>query len=406
MTIAVENTWRELAAAELATAEGPASAESLRRAAKGYEQNGFPEVALTCLRKADTFGINGRAVLPDLLGILRRQRRFPELHAALQGGLAIADREPDLRHELALALSSLGQAPAAEMEWATLIRSGGMTQSHWLDCARFVMNCADGSALVQMMAAIEERAELKGQCLVGYCVARHLIDRDVAATRALLSQIAPPRLSDPEILLDLAILCWRVGEYQKAESAATLAAGFAGAPPACAMVRGSIRSFGGDFSHLRKAPLPRARSADEIILKFAAGAAPETTAWGCLHREASGALGTRVFDLTADAEMVVPEEFETVVSFSVLSAGSSPDPFQILAGVDWQWPHLMLQRRPSGPVLHYFVGSHRAKEWPWEEVTPDAGVHENGPLCAGRRQQSPVWLQALRELSEPDEDKQ
>jgi hypothetical protein len=407
-TPAAENSWAELVQAEIATAEGPASADSFCRVAAAYEAADFPNVALAVLRKADSFGIEkNHAILPALLRGLRKQRQFAELNTALQAGLAINDREAGLRRELALALACLSQIPAAEMEWASLIRTGCMNETDWLSCATFVANCPDAPALVQMMTAISERQELRAHPLAGFCTVKHLIDRDLAAAQRILLEVDPARASagDADILLHLAILAWRLRDYAKAEKAATLAATSSNDPSISRRIVASIRSFAGDFSHLRKVSLPAVREAGEWVSNLAQTVKRDGAGWGFLHRHGPESLEGQVLDLTAEPEMVIPEELDPVASFSILSEDLRPDPFHILLGVDFSWPHVLLQRKPDGDALHFFVGARGHKDWLWEEIRPEAGDDHNNPDFARRRQPSATWAEAMRELGkEADEE--
>lgn len=406
MTTPVENSWAELVQAEIATAAGPASAESFCRVAAAYEAADFPSVALAVLRKAGSFGIGIRAVLPALLRGLRMQRKFAELNTALQAGLAIQDRDADLRRELALALSCLNQIPAAETEWASLIRTGCLNETDWLNCTRFVMNCPDAPSLVQIMTAISEKPELRAHPLAGSCAVKHLIDRDLVAAQHLLREVDPAQVSarGADILLDLAILAWRLRDYARAEAAATLAATSSHDPSISRKVLASIRSFAGDSSRLRKVSLPTAGKAGERVSKLALTVKRDAAAWGFLHRLGPDSLETRILNLTAEPDMAVPEELDPVASFSILSERLQPDPFHILGGVDWCGPHVLLQRKPDGDALHFFIAAQGHKDWLWEEVKPEADGARSAHAGAPTRQPSATWAEALRELRERTDD--
>ena len=373
------NSWAELVQAEIATADGPASAENFNRVAAAYEAADLPNVGLAVLRKAGNFGIDNRAILPALLRGLRRQRQFVELNSALHAGLAINDREADLRRELALALSCLNQIPAAELEWASLIRTGCMNETDWLSCATFVMNCPDAPSLVQMMTAISERQELRTHPLAGFCIVKHLVDRDMDAAQRVLLEVDPARISagGADILLNLAILAWRLRDYAKAEDAATLAATCGSDPSITRKVVATIRAFAGECAHLRKVSLPMARGARQWVSNLARNIRRDGAAWGFLHRHGLEPFEGQVLDLTAEPEMAIPEEFDPVASFSILSEQLRPDPFHVLCGVDWSWPHVLLQRKPDGDALHFFVGARGHKDWLWEEISPEAGGDGN-----------------------------
>ena len=102
--------------------------------------------------------------------------------------------------------------------------------------------------------------------------------------------------------------------------------------------------------------------------------------------------------------MVIPEQDEPVASFSILSEDLLPDPFHILCGVDWQWPHVLLQRQPEGDALHYFVGARGHRDWLWDEIRPEMGEEQNNPDRTRRRQHSATWSEAMRELSRETEE--
>jgi hypothetical protein len=365
MTIPVDDRWMELLQAEIGTADGPPSAETLCRVAAAYEAANFPDAALAVLRKAGSFGIENHPVLPALLRGLRAQRHFAELSTAMQTGLAIQDRQADLRRELALALACLSQFPAAQREWASLIRTGCMTQTDWLDCARFVMNCPDAPSLVELGTAIQENPELRTHPLAGYCAVKHLIDRDTAAARRALRKLDPARAGacDAEILLDLAILAWRLHKYTKAEAAARLAAASSSHSTVAQRVLGSIRSFAGDFSHLRTVSMPAARAAAERVSSLALSVQRDAAVWGWLHRQEPAAIESRTLELTPEPDMAVPEELDLVATFSILSENFSPDPFHVLCGVDWSWPHVLMKRHPDRDALHFFIAAQGHKDW-------------------------------------------
>lgn len=399
-----DDAWEEVTQAELATAGGPASADSFCRVARAYEQLGLPEVALAVLRKVGCFGIASEAVLPSLLRGHRKLRQFAELNAAVQTGLAISARAADLRRELALALSNLGQAPAAAAEWAALIRQGGMSQTDWIDCARFVMSGADAGALADMTMAIGERRELKSCALASYCAVKQFVECDRAAAQCILRGIAPSRIPDAEILLDLAILAWRLHDYARAEAAATRAANSDAAPSMAQEVLGIIRSFAGDASLLREVPLPLASPASVLLDQTAPAIQPERTAWGFFDRRIAPGLRAEVLDLAPGTDMAVPEEADPICTFSVLPAGRRHDPFHVLSGVDWSWPHILVQRKPSGDVLHFFVEAQGHRDWMWEEVRLPVGGLKNHQACASGGQPSATWSAAVQELREGAED--
>jgi hypothetical protein len=405
MTALAADQWAELAGAEIATAERPASAESFCRVAAAYEAADFPTAALAVLRKAGSFGVEGGLILPALLRALRRNREFAELDAAVQAGLAIADRKADLRRELALALACLNRAPLAETEWAWLVQAGAMSETDWTELARFVLNSPDTPLLVALMTAIRERPDLAGHPLASFCAVKHLIDLDREAAHRALLEIHLSRAGDvsPDLLLSLAILAWRLGEYAWAKQAAVLASSLDRDASLHQKVLGSIRSFAGDSSHLRTVALPRADEAGKRVAKLAFEAPRDKAGWGLLLRDGPDSLD-QITDLPAEPDMQVPGDMDLVASFSVLPQNSSTDPFHILVGVDWSWPHLLLQRRPEGDLLHYFVEAPGHKDWFWEEVRPNADHAGAGSAGAPGPQPSAAWTAVMRELQAETED--
>lgn len=399
MSPAGEDRWTALVEAELATASAKPPGEAIIQAASAYERAGFGDVAVAVLRAAGRFGADSRAVLPGLLRGHGRQRKFEELNVAVKQGLQIADRTAELRRELATALSALGQTPAAEAEWAALIRGGRMTQDDWTACARFVLSCADAPSLVQLMTAVSERQELKGNGIVGYCVIRHMVDRDAENARRVLTKVDPACIPDGEILLDLAVQSWRLGNFAKAEEAARLAAGFDDSSPVCRAVLASTRSFMGDFSLMSKTSLPVAGPVTDRVTEIGRHHKGAHPVWGVLCRESADGLRVTLLDLAEEPDMAVPEVADVVASFSIMPEGAVPDPFLVLSGVDWSWPHFMHQRRAqNSDLVHVFTEAHRHKEWLWEEVAVDPGrtVCEDGNVL--RHGRSQTWMEAIQEL--------
>lgn len=398
MTTTNDDRWAELVQAELATADAPASAEGFRRVADAYEAAGFANVSLSVLRKTASFGIESHAVLPALLKGFRAQRQFAELNTAVQSALSIQDPEGDLRRELAKALACLNQVPAADREWASLIRAGSMNEADWESCACFVMNCPDAPSLAQMITAIQERKELRSHPLAAYCVARHLIDPNTAAALEALREIDLSLVAEgnTDILLDLAILAWRLHDYARAEQVATLALKSASDPTLHRNVLASVRSFAGDFSHLRKVSMPRAREAGKRVARLALERNREETAWGLLYRQGPDRIEAKIIDLAAEPDMGMPDGLDLVASFSLLPQSPRTDPFPILCGVDWSWPHILLQRKPDGDALHVFVEARGHKDWAWEEVIAEA--------AAAGSAISTTWAQAMQELRAEDDE--
>ena len=90
-----------------------------------------------------------------------------------------------------------------------------------------------------------------------------------------------------------------------------------------------------------------------------------------------------------------------MATFSILSERLSPDPYRILSGVDWSWPHLMLQRRPQGDQVHFFIEAQGQRSWSWDEVKPE---DQDVKGCKGYARRANIWARIVQELA--DEQKE
>lgn len=415
------NDWQALLDAEIDSAGSPITAATASRTASLYERTGFEKEGLSLLRRCVRFGVNNPDILPSLLEALTRQRQFTELNRALQVCANLADRPPELRRQVARAFSALGQTVPAAAEWSSLMEQGGMLEDDWLALARFLVNSGDvPSEIAQPLDNQAENLHMyakqgqsvfrddKGQAppsLVSYCMFRARVDNNRTWARKVLPQIRPENIPDVEVVLDLAIGAWRLGAFEKAAEAARCALSMGEAPTAAKSILATIRSFAGDGSQLTPGALAVRREEAKLIRNTAKGVAREAAAWGIIRVKESGKLGLKVLPMSEECEMEVPDMEGIVATFSILPHSRAGDPLVILRGLDWSWPHFMLQRESREERLHSFVEHSGHREWLWNEViangkqSPVKGLAESEQVHA-----SSVWRRALQELKEREGD--
>ncbi len=388
-----------LADAELKTAEEPPTGQSVLQLAAAYKRAGLESEALGVLRRAQRFGIPPKEVLPPLLAELRRRQRFPELDAALKAGLGIADRSIDLRREIALGLAAMGKQEGAAAEWAALVGEGAMTEADWHDCARFMLQGNDVPALADKLQALAQAPLSKRSAAASYCLLRACVGRDRAAALRLLAEMSIEAMPLPELILDVGILAFRLGDLGSAESAAARALQFPGVTALARSLLATLRSFGGDPSLLPPGRVFLPPNTMDQVANAATGVASGLAACGFISYEGEAQIQFELSPEAVAVEWLLPVEIEAAATFSILSEEPYTDPCLVLTAADWSCPHLLLQRVSGKPRFHVFVESPGHRDWFWEEVRPDLHDSEVPPPSASPVDVSSLWGQALEELN-------
>ena len=392
--------WKALVDTELATAATPLSGDLIDRTARAYAQTGQSDIALHVLRKAPALGVDLSGFLPAMLRLARERRNFAELNAAVQLAQTQKGRNRHLRRELAMGLACLRKEAAAQEEWAALIRTGEMEQDDWLAFSKCMMNTSDPGLTLRIMSVIAACVKDGTNPFLQYCVAKYFVEGDRGRAPRALERIRPAAIPDAEILLDVAILCWRVRDFRRAEEAATLLTNRPDALPVSEAVLRSVRSFAGDAPMLPAYRLPLAGPLAGQLVTAAESIGRDSSSWGFFHRKPARRLCHTALDLQRDPAMVVPEALAPIATFSILSERLGPDPYRLLCGVDWSWPHFMLQRRPQGDLVHVFIEAHEHGHWPWKEVDV-VGQDEQEDAVDDRR--SEMWTEIAHELEYEEE---
>ena len=169
----------------------------------------------------------------------------------------------------------------------------------------------------------------------------------------------------------------------------------------------TFRAFGGTSANLESIHIDLA--AFEALPAVCARVKPDEFAWGVLYRADSGSVEAfhQPFLVSEDRVLELTGIPNLLASFSCLPLSGDtqattvepwPDPLEVLPYVDYEIPHLMLQRLPDGewPRMHVFVGASGNREWCWKQVAPTFGGQENPKSLPS--QGSQLWKAAACEL--------
>ncbi len=394
--------------AEVATAKDLLDVGQLHTLVQSYDRLGMQDEALALINRIMRFKIDSLGLIPFMLDSLIRQRALAKLNQAARLVLNRTDRPPALRRSLARALALLGQVKPAADEWRAILDANAMEDSDWLHLATFLARHGDVSQLAAQLRAL--RPNLRGHAqepLALFCILRAEMDQDYGRARAVLAEIAPGGINDGDLSFELAILAFRLGDFDRAQAAAAHALGLEPDGPAAENALQTFRAFAGkEVQALR--PLRLRIGVTEAVEGAGERTPLDEYTWGALydsgegsivaHEEDFGSSGDRGFDL--------PDTETAIATFSVLpeedegadGQGIHPDPLEVLSFIDWSVPHLMLQRENGQTTLHSFVGASGHHEWYWQEVclellSTDTGRREDQPE-GGR-----VWEAVLSELA-------
>ena len=400
--------WEEIREAEIASAFQPCSAQQYAGLCSRYARLGLHEEAVRLSKRLIRLKVDLKALLPFVLDALSQQRSLKELASAVVLAKAQNATTPSLRRALAKALHFMGQIRPAAEEWEAVVANGFMSERDWFTLARFMIEHNDieglGTRVEEALPSVSDGPALLAARLCTLC---YHIGHDVKLARARLTEIPPTAFADVDLAVALAVLAFRMADYDYAEAAASHA--LEGKPSGHAVVSilESIRAFGGKSANLESIHVDL--SAAEALPTVCGSVKSDEYAWGVLCRSDSGSVEAthQPFQCPEDRVLELAEIPNLLASFSCLPVAADteattveqfPDPLEVLPYVDYEVPHLMLQRLPDGepPRMHVFIGASGDREWCWKQVRPIYDGQED-PKCLPSRG-SQLWKAAACEL--------
>lgn len=389
----MQNLMDEALDLEVVSAAAPPSIETTERLAGLLGQMGLAEVRLAVIQAAGCQTVDRAEYGRVRLAALIEQKALGKLEEAV---IAIRRETPRpnrlLRRLLADAHCTLKQIGVAADQWIQLLAD--MNSDDWPALARFVARHSGGAPL---FAAIRNQAgefpDDAGSAYARYCLIRSLLDeRPGQARSALRVSVDPDALADAEVLLDLAITAFRLGEYDCARRAAEKSLAAGGPRDIGESVINSVRSFAGGDDHLsRRLSLPFGVA--DLVRAQAGAVGGRNFMWGYVMGRAGGlSVSTLPWGPVEVRNMLLPEGRRIIASFSVLPAQGIADPYEILPFVDWTYPHILLRRQPA-PRMHLFVGLPGEHEWAWSEVR----LGMSRPKGSAKQDEAPDLWQRVRD---------
>lgn len=399
-------------AAEIASADTLLDIERFRGVVQLYDRLGLRDETLSLVNRVMRLNMDSQALLPFMLDSLIRQRDLAKLNHVVRLAMNLPERPPALRRPLACALALLGQARPAANEWSAILNAGAMEELDWPHLAKFM---AEHGAINDMGHALAENsAVFRGHAqepLMLFCLLRAQIDQHVHRAREILSTIPADSIDDGGLSLELAILSFRLGDFERAEDAARHALHLKSDFPAAENALQSFRSFAGKGVQALK-PIRLRLGVIEAVQGVSARTPPDAYAWGTLLDLTEGKIivGEEIFASSGERGFDLPDTDVAFATFSVLperkeGAGGQvhSDPLEVLSFIDWRVPHLLLQREDGRSTLHAFLGASGHREWYWREgrleLDGNAGSRPGEASPGGR-----VWEAVLNELDSREQE--
>ena len=404
--------WHSALDAEVASAARLLDINNLRDLFEHYEQLGLESEALGLASRLPRFGSDHHAFLPFMLESLIRQRDLKRLNQVTRVVQGLRNRSSELRRPLARALALLGQVKPAAQEWHAVLESDAMQASDWLHLAQFMSEHGDvkefGVCLEEMTDKFKDHP---AEPFVLFCVLRSQFDRDLLRAQKTLDRIPPDSINDALLSFGLAVLAFRIGDYDRAQAAARHALVLKPEWPVAANALLTFQSFAGNTANgMRVLPVPQLPAVAAQVTGLTIP--PNQFAWGVILDLGEGKTEAVLagFDAPGERGLELPESGSIWGTFSVLpetprgnARESWPDPLEVLPYLDWSFPHIMVQRSPKHPELHGFVGASGHREWYWEEVLLMSAAKDSIAREENRRG-ALVWTGALEELERRDSE--
>lgn len=373
--------WEQLKELELETAQAGLSPELVQRLVKSYDTLELDTLGLNLLKRVGRHGVDKASLLHILIERLLERGDYRLLSAACETAMKTDARPFRLRVALGRAFDFLNQANRAVAEWKALLSDTKLFQKRdWEHLAHFL--AGQGAAAEELRAPIQRYVNTSGttkdQSVARYCWARILVELDFGRVREELTGFPMMKIDDAQIALDIAVLAYRVWDPELARAAAERALALQSEGSLGRSVLDTIKVASGEKPDLTTTI--RVPPSMRIHLNHVVKQTPiNDLAWGYISSRRESPHPTLLpIQPVEDRGIDLPEDDNTVVTFSVLSAGA--DPFEILPYVDWSVPHVMFRRIHNPPIMEAFIGSMRGSaEWGWTPARIVSGDDDTAP---------------------------
>ena len=373
----------EAAAVELATAERPRNVELRLDLVELYEQERTPDCAAAEAARLQCESPKHRLVLAVSLDVMRRRRDLAKLMRLIGAAEAIGNKMPArLRLAVARALETVGLADKAACHYAELIRGAHGREIAGEHVAEFVCEHPDMPELLSALLEQAETSELPPS--LQYAIFRAVAEQDRHLGRKRLAELPFEAIGVAEIVFDIAVQSFRLGDWDTAARAGKHVLGSSADHEEACRLLVSAHSFAGRLedakeylAELREPAVPLAlgegfpEGLEQIVDTHAEGGlcvpcavmwpeATESETWSVVPYEFS-----RPPDELADHLDAHPESLTaSVVGLEWDQIG----PWEVLAEADLVRPHVMVQRTRNGQILHGFAAASDSGSWSWREV--------------------------------------
>jgi len=305
--------------------------------------------------------------------------------ALLRTQLASASKLPNpstkLRLAIAKAVTSLRMPDVAAKQYSVLLRNAMLPAAVLPNLAKFVRSLRPNPTLTE---AIRVLADAKNDDqlppLLSYIVCRVLEDEDPGQARSYLEKIQVTKIKKPDIAFDLARLNFRFGNWAKAAKAAAAVLRISPNNEVAKRLLVSACTFGSRLGQARswlrrlmraRAPLRCSHKDLDNILDSVQKQGPHAAAESGKDSAARGLEGHHPSLSSSGADvpdLAVLELEKARQRVTVSMPQNESGAWDILFGLDWTSPHVMVQQIRGGCILHVFVGSDGPSAWQWQEI--------------------------------------
>lgn len=408
MNTSQHRLWEAICETEIATASSSFTTERYVSLCRQYAQIDLQDEAVRLSQRLIRLKADLKSFLPFVLDALSQQHSLKELAKVVLLAKSQKQKTPSLRRALAKAHQFMGQIRPAAKEWEALIANGDMHEKDWLALARFLIDHSDievlGKCVEKTLSAVPEGLALNAARLCTLC---YYMGHDADLARARLAEIPPKAFPDADLASAVAVLAFRMAEFDYAEAAASHALAADSSSGTVSALLETIRAFGGKSAKLETIHVDSA--AAEKLREMCDRIEPHEYAWGLLYRTPTGAVEVRHqhFAGSEDRALELMEIPNLLASFSCLpqaakegasAIGQWPDPLEVLPFIDYEVPHLMLQRFHGREQsrMHVFIGAHGNRDWCWKQVAPILGGQDDPKSLPSKGSQ--LWKAAASEL--------
>jgi len=386
-------------AAELATVDAPQDTTRRLELVAQYRRAGLAQPAEAELARLLVQFSWDHGVLADVLDLRRHLHRPGELLRFAKIAESLPDRSEGLQLALGQAFAAVGELEAAAKEFGALLQTDSGRKAAAGAIATFVRSHPDLPALrLALIKLCYLHPDLLLEPPLRYAVFRAAADLDKPLARQQLGTMFHPAIETTDLILDVAVQAWRLGQWDDAARAARQV--LTARPPeeqlSAARLLVSIRLFAGDakkaakeLEHLPRLPAPVRLDAEVVsVLKCFVADEPATNGYKVRCATIVPFIHGRwrtlchAHDDWSTASDLLEARPEAISVSTVGPDWRETGPYEILAEVDFVRPHLMVQLGLGQPFVHAFRPAEDEAAWPWQEVPIHIdGVPQSGEFC-------------------------